>query len=209
MANVYLALENNLEIITCVNKIDLPNADAEKVMQEVESTIGLDTSNSIKCSAKTGVYVTYSLLRILLKPHKFNDNTLTRKVSIQYHDSVFILYRTLPTSGLGIEDILEAIVHTLPPPVADSTLPLRALIFDSYYDAYRGVVVFFRVVDGEIRKGDKIRFMNSGVEYEVLEVGVMTPVQVKVDVLRYNYLIAVLSYVYTVSFLHCKQTSYL
>lgn len=76
-------------------------------------------------------------------------------------------------------------MHTLPAPVADSTLPLRALIFDSYYDAYRGVVVFFRVVDGEVRKGDKIRFMNSGIEYEVLEVGVMTPVQVKVDVLRY------------------------
>ena len=88
------------------------------------------------------------------------------------------------TSGLGIEDILEAIVHTLPAPEADSSLPLRALIFDSYYDAYRGVVVFFRVVDGEVRRGDKIRFMNSGVEYDVLEVGVMTPVQVKVDVLR-------------------------
>lgn len=84
--------------------------------------------------------------------------------------------------------------------MADSTLPLRALIFDSYYDAYRGVVVFFRVVDGEIRKGDKIRFMNSGVEYEVLEVGVMTPVQVKVDVLRYCYLIAVLSLQCTGSF---------
>ena len=97
---------------------------------------------------------------------------------------------------MGIEDILEAIVHTLPAPVADSTLPLRALIFDSYYDAYRGVVVFFRVVDGEIRKGDKIRFMNSGVEYEVLEVGVMTPVQVKVDVLRYYHILAALSLPY-------------
>lgn len=97
---------------------------------------------------------------------------------------------------MGIEDILEAIVHTLPAPVADSTLPLRALIFDSYYDAYRGVVVFFRVVDGEIRKGDKIRFMNSGVEYEVLEVGVMTPVQVKVDVLRYDHLLVALSLPY-------------
>ena len=103
---------------------------------------------------------------------------------------------SLPTFsivGMGIEDILEAIVHTLPAPVADSTLPLRALIFDSYYDAYRGVVVFFRVVDGEIRKGDKIRFMNSGVEYEVLEVGVMTPVQVKVDVLRYEFFLVALS----------------
>ena len=98
----------------------------------------------------------------------------------------FVVLPTLPhvASGLGIEEILEAIVHTLPAPDADASLPLRALIFDSYYDAYRGVVVFFRVVDGEVRRGDKIRFMNSGVEYEVLEVGVMTPVQVKVDVLR-------------------------
>lgn len=201
MANVYLALENNLEIITCVNKIDLPNADAEKVMQEVESTIGLDTSNSIKCSAKTGMYISIRLIRIFLKLQKSSDNTSTRKFSIQYHDNVSILYPTLSTSGLGIEDILEAIVHTLPPPVADSTLPLRALIFDSYYDAYRGVVVFFRVVDGEIRKGDKIRFMNSGVEYEVLEVGVMTPVQVKVDVLRCCYSISVMSCAHTISFL--------
>ena len=98
----------------------------------------------------------------------------------------YVVLPTLPhvVLGLGIEEILEAIVHTLPAPDADASLPLRALIFDSYYDAYRGVVVFFRVVDGEVRRGDKIRFMNSGVEYEVLEVGVMTPVQVKVDVLR-------------------------
>ena len=108
-------------------------------MLEVENTIGLDCSNSIRCSAKT---------------------------------------------GLGIEDILEAIVRVLPSPVADNTIPLRALIFDSYYDSYRGVVVFFRVVDGEVKKGDKVRFMNSAMEYEVLEVGVMTPTQVKVDVLR-------------------------
>lgn len=139
MANVYLALENNLEIIPCINKIDLPAADPDKVSAEVENTIGLDCSEAIHCSAKT---------------------------------------------GLGIEDILEAIVHRLPSPPADPALPLRALIFDSYYDSYRGVVVFFRVVDGEVRKGDKIRFMNSGMEYEVLEVGVMTPQQIKVDVLR-------------------------
>lgn len=115
MANVYLALDNDLEIITVINKIDLPAADPEKVMDEVESTIGLSCSDSIRCSAKT---------------------------------------------GLGIEDILEAIVTKLPPPEADSSKTLRALIFDSYYDAYRGVVVFFRVVDGEVRKGDKVRFMN-------------------------------------------------
>ncbi len=139
MANVYLALDNNLEIIPCINKIDLPAADPDKVREEVENTIGLDCSNAVKCSAKTGI---------------------------------------------GIEEILESIVHRLPSPTGDITKPLRALIFDSYYDSYRGVVVFFRVVDGEIKKGDKIRFMNSGTEYEVLEVGVMTPSQVKVDVLR-------------------------
>jgi GTP-binding protein LepA len=139
MANVYLALENNLEIIPVINKIDLPAADPEKVAEEVESTIGLDCTDAIRASAK---------------------------------------------AGIGIEDILESIVHKLPAPKANDSKSLRALIFDSYYDAYRGVVVFFRVMDGEIRKGDKIRFMASGIEYEVLEVGVMTPAQVKVDVLK-------------------------
>jgi GTP-binding protein LepA len=139
MANAYLAVENNLEIIPVINKIDLPAADPEKVMQEVESTVGLDCTGAIRASAKM---------------------------------------------GLGIEDILEAIVLKLPSPKADLSKKLRALIFDSYYDAYRGVVVFFRVIDGEIKKGDKVRFMASGMEYEVLEVGVMTPAQVKVDVLR-------------------------
>ena len=139
MANVYLALDNNLEITPVINKIDLPSADPDKVIQEVENTIGLDCSNALRCSAKT---------------------------------------------GLGIEEILESIVANLPAPQADSSKTLRALIFDSYYDSYRGVVVFFRVVDGEVRRGDKVRFMNSGMEYEVLEVGVMTPAQVKVDVLR-------------------------
>lgn len=139
IANVYLALDNNLEIIPCINKIDLPAADPDKVREEVENTIGLDCADAIKCSAKTGI---------------------------------------------GIEDILESIVTRLPAPQADPEKPLRALIFDSYYDAYRGVVVFFRVVDGQVKKGDKIRFLNSGMEYEVLEVGVMTPTQVKVDVLK-------------------------
>lgn len=142
MANVYLALESNLEIIPVINKIDLPSADPAKVRLEVENTIGLDCSNCIPCSAKT---------------------------------------------GLGVDQILETIVQRLPPPTIDNSSKggiLRALIFDSYYDSYRGVVVFFRVVSGEIKKGDKVRFMNSEMEYEVLEVGVMTPQQVKVDVLR-------------------------
>lgn len=139
MANVYLALDNNLEIIPVINKIDLPAADPSKVIEEVENTIGLDCTNALRCSAKT---------------------------------------------GLGIEEILESVVTNLPPPRGSKEKTLRALIFDSYYDSYRGVVVFFRVVDGEVRKGDKVRFMNSGMEYEVLEVGFMTPNQVRVDVLR-------------------------
>lgn len=145
LANIYLALDNNLEIIPVVNKIDLPAADPEKVINEVENTIGLDCSNAVLCSAKTGV---------------------------------------------GIEDILESIVQYCPPPTIKNNdlntadTELRALIFDSYYDTYRGVVVFFRVVDGEIRKGAKVRFINSATEYDVLEVGVMTPVERKVEVLR-------------------------
>lgn len=140
VANVYLALDNNLEIIPVINKIDLPAADPEAAMMEVENTIGLDCTGAIKASAK---------------------------------------------AGIGITEILEAIVTTLPHPKdADMNKPLQALIFDSYYDSYRGVIVFFRVVQGTVKKGDKVAFMNSGMEYEVLEVGVMTPAQVKVDALR-------------------------
>jgi GTP-binding protein LepA len=137
LANVYLALENDLEIIPVLNKIDLPAADPDRVAEEIEETIGLDCSNIIKASAK---------------------------------------------AGIGIEDILESIVQNIPPPKAELDKPFRALIFDSYYDSYRGVVVFFRVVDGQVRKGDKIRFMASGAEHEVTEVGVMTPQQVQVGV---------------------------
>lgn len=137
---MYLALENDLEIIPVLNKIDLPAADPERVAVEIEETIGLDCSNIIKASAK---------------------------------------------AGIGIEDIMEAIVREVPPPaVPEPDAPLRALIFDSYYDPYRGVVVFFRVVDGEVKKGDKIRFLASGAEHEVTEVGVMQPVQVPVTSLR-------------------------
>lgn len=139
MANVYLALESNLEIIPVINKIDLATAEPDRVILEVENTIGLDCSGAIRCSAKT---------------------------------------------GLGVDDILEAIVHKMPPPKGDSNKPLRALIFDSYFDSYRGVVVFFRVMDGTVQLGDKIRFMNSGMEYEVLDIGVLTPTQVRVPMLR-------------------------
>ena len=141
LANVYLALENDLEIIPVLNKIDLPAAEPERVAEEIESTIGLDCSDIVKASAK---------------------------------------------AGIGIEDILEAIVAKVPPPPKTNSIenPFRALIFDSYYDSYRGVIVFFRVVDGEVKKGDKIRFMASKAEHDVTEVGVMTPTQIQVPSLR-------------------------
>jgi GTP-binding protein LepA len=139
LANVYLALENNLEIVPVLNKIDLPAADPDRVAQEIEDTIGLDCTDIVRASAK---------------------------------------------AGIGIDDILEAIVQKVPPPQANVDKPFRALIFDSYYDSFRGVIVFFRVVDGEVNKGDKLRFMASGAEHEVTEVGVMTPKQVQVDKLR-------------------------
>lgn len=139
LANVYLALENDLEIIPVLNKIDLPAADPDRVAEEIEETIGLDCTDIVKASAK---------------------------------------------AGIGIDDILERIVQQVPPPPAATGGPFRALIFDSYYDAYRGVIVFFRVVDGAISKGDKIRFLASGAEHEVTEVGIMQPNQVPVDSLR-------------------------
>jgi len=139
LANVYLALENDLEIIPVLNKIDLPAADPDKVAIEIEETIGLDTSNIIQASAK---------------------------------------------AGIGITDILESIVANVPPPVFDTGGPFRALIFDSYFDTYRGIIVFFRVMDGTVKKGDKVRFLASGAEHEVTEVGVMQPVQVPVSSLQ-------------------------
>ena len=139
LANVYLAIENDLEIIPVLNKIDLPAADPDRVATEIEETIGLDCTDIVQASAK---------------------------------------------SGIGIDDILESIVQKVPPPKADLDKPFRALIFDSCYDPYRGVIVFFRVVDGQVNKGGKIRFMASGAEHEVTELGVMTPQQVQVDSLR-------------------------
>ncbi len=139
LANVYLALENNLEIIPVINKIDLPSADPERVMAEIEQVIGLDCSGAILASAKV---------------------------------------------GLGISEILEAIVQRVPPPRDTVADPLRALIFDSYYDPYRGVIVYVRIVDGEVKRGDKICFMASGREYEVTELGVMRPHQEPVESLH-------------------------
>jgi len=130
LANVYLAIDNNLEIVPVINKIDLPSADPERVRNEIEDVIGLDASEAVLASAK---------------------------------------------AGIGIEDILEQIVEKVPAPTGDPEAPLKALIFDSLYDAYRGVVAYIRVVDGTVKVGDKIRMMATGKEFEVTEVGVFTP----------------------------------
>ncbi|MCI8540191.1 MAG: elongation factor 4 [Erysipelotrichaceae bacterium] len=139
LANVYLALDNDLEIIPVINKIDLPSAQPDVVKREVEQVIGLDCSDAPLISAKNG-----------------------------YH----------------IRDVLEAIVHHVPAPSGNEDHPLQALVFDSFYDAYRGVVAFVRVKEGKIAVGDRIRFMASNAEYEVLEVGIRNPKEVKKDVLH-------------------------
>jgi GTP-binding protein LepA len=139
LANVYLALENDLEVIPVLNKIDLPGAEPDRVLHEIEEIIGLDCSEAIMASAK---------------------------------------------EGIGITDILEAMVHRVPPPQDTVKEPLRALIFDSYYDLYRGVVVYFRVMDGSVKKGDRVRLMASGKEYEIDELGVLSPTQKPVNELH-------------------------
>ena len=135
LANVYLAIEQDLEIIPVINKIDLPSADVERVKQEIEEILGIDASMAIPVSAKTGV---------------------------------------------GIDEVLEAVVNYIPAPDDHSEKPLRALVFDSIYDQYLGTVCYFKVVDGSIAVGDKIRFMASGKEYEVVELGYQTPARVSV-----------------------------
>ncbi|MGL6133558.1 MAG: translation elongation factor 4, partial [Prochlorococcaceae cyanobacterium] len=132
LANVYLALENDLEIIPVLNKIDLPGADPERIKEEIEAIIGLDCSKAIACSAKT---------------------------------------------GLGVSEILQAVVDRVPAPVDRMAEPLQALIFDSYYDPYRGVIVYFRVISGQLRTKDKVLLMVSGKTYELDEIGVMAPDQ--------------------------------
>ncbi|MDP4083452.1 MAG: translation elongation factor 4 [Bacillota bacterium] len=136
LANVYLALDNNLEILPVINKIDLPSADPERVRNEIEDVIGLDASEAVLASAK---------------------------------------------AGIGIEDILEQIVEKIPAPIGDPEAPLKALIFDSLYDAYRGVVAYIRVVEGTVKVGDKIKMMATGKEFEVNEVGVFTPKAILCD----------------------------
>ncbi|MGL5922301.1 translation elongation factor 4 [Chroococcidiopsis sp.] len=139
LANVYLALEHDLEIIPVLNKIDLPGAEPERVIEEIEQIIGLDCSNAILASAK---------------------------------------------EGIGIDEILEAIVQRVPSPHNTINDPLRALIFDSYYDSYRGVIVYFRVMDGTVKKGDRVRLMASKKEYEIDELGVLSPNQKQVEELH-------------------------
>jgi len=139
LANVYLALEHDLEIIPVLNKIDLPGAEPERVVNEIEEIIGLDCSGAILASAK---------------------------------------------EGIGIDAILEAIVSRIPSPRNTVNEPLRALIFDSYYDSYRGVIVYFRVMDGTVKKGDRIKLMASRKEYEIDELGVLSPTQKPVEELH-------------------------
>ncbi|EPH12780.1 translation elongation factor 4 [Facklamia hominis] len=138
LANVYLALDNDLEILPIINKIDLPSANPDHVKQEIEDVIGLDASQAALCSAKTGI---------------------------------------------GIDTILEQIVEKVPAPSGDLEAPLQALIFDSAYDAYRGVVLNVRIVNGMVRPGDKIRLMSNQKEFEVIEVGVFSPNAIKRDFL--------------------------
>ncbi len=163
---MYLALENDLEIIPILNKIDLPAADPDRVTEEIEDTIGLDCSNIGKCLLLL-LYIQSMQVIILL-------------LFFLSHQTV----RASAKSGIGIDDILESIVKYVPPPKPDTGGPFRALIFDSLFDAYRGVIVFFRVVDGAVKKGDKVRFLASKAEHDVTEVGIMQPNQVPVDCLR-------------------------
>ena len=133
LANAYLAIENDLEIMVVINKVDLPSADPERVRKEIEDVLGIDASDAPLISAKT---------------------------------------------GLNIDQVLEGIVHKLPAPTGDINKPLKALVFDSVYDSYKGVIASTRVVDGEVAIGDEIKFMSSGATFEVTELGVRTPKEV-------------------------------
>ncbi len=130
LANTYLALENDLELIPVLNKIDLPSAEPDRIKEQIENIIGLDTKDAVMTSAKTGI---------------------------------------------GIDEVLEEIIKKVPPPKGDPKAPLKALIFDSWYDSYRGVIVLFRVIDGTLKTGTKIRFFNTGRDYLVETLGVNRP----------------------------------
>jgi GTP-binding protein LepA len=130
VANTYLALENNLEILPVLNKVDLPSADVDRAAKDIEDVIGLDCSGALMTSGKTGI---------------------------------------------GVADLLEAVVERIPPPGGDPNAPLRALVFDSWYDSYRGAMVMLRVVDGSLKKGEKVRFMSTGRTFEITDLGCFTP----------------------------------
>ena len=130
LANAYLAVENDLELVPVVNKIDLPSANPELAKQEIEDIIGIDASDAVLCSAKTGI---------------------------------------------GIDEILEQLVSKIPAPTGDLDAPLQALIFDSVYDPYRGVVLSVRIMNGIVQPGDKIELMSNGKQFDVTEVGIMSP----------------------------------
>ncbi len=136
LANAHIAINNGLDIIPIINKIDLPSADVERSKEMIEQTIGLDATDALPISAKT---------------------------------------------GLGVEAVLEAVVHRLPPPTGDAEAPLQALIFDSWFDAYRGVIVLTRVINGRLKRGEKIRLMSNGRTFEVESIGVQTPKPVVVQ----------------------------
>ena len=138
LANTYLAVDNNLELIPVINKIDLPGAEPDKAVEQIEHLVGLETHNAVFTSAKT---------------------------------------------GQGVHEVLEAIVRDVPSPKGDATAPLKALIFDSWYDSYRGVIVLFRIIDGTIRPGMKIRFFNTGRDYHVETLGVNRPRPTPIDAL--------------------------
>lgn len=139
LANVYLAIEQNLEIVPVINKIDLPSADVDRVKKEIEDILGIDASHAIPVSAK---------------------------------------------AGIGIEDVLEAVVDYIPAPEDTSDKPLRALVFDSCYDIYLGTLAYFKIIDGSIKLGDKVKFMASKKTYEVVELGYMNPLRKQVKELK-------------------------
>jgi GTP-binding protein LepA len=161
LANLFLALEHDLEIIPVINKIDLPSADVERVSQQIEEDLGLDPETAILTSAK---------------------------------------------DGIGIDEVMEAVVTQLPPPVGDADKPLRALIFDSHYDPFRGTIVHFRVFEGRIKSGDRIRFMSNNASFKVEEVGIFQIVRVPQKELHAGQVGYLIAGIKTVSDTACGDT---
>ena len=161
LANLYLALEHDLEIIPIINKIDLPSADVDRVKQQIEEDLGLDPETAILASAK---------------------------------------------EGIGIDDVLEGIVTLLPPPQGDAQAPLKGLIFDSHYDPFRGTIVHFRVVQGTLKPGDRIKFMSNNAVYKVEEVGIFQIVRVPKKQLSAGQVGYVIAGIKTVSDTRCGDT---